>query len=242
MENRILQNCGDVLVVEGKSTKKVRNRYYYTGHFDGYSRKLYFRLDSAQYGLISNPDKRDKYGFICDESNIDKHIYNVWKNMERRCYDHKCPAYNAYGAKGVTVSEEFKVYSNFRRWYEENREDGGNLEIDKDCKSFILNIPKIYSPNTCILLPPEINTFISSIGKGIYLTPYNTYCVRLRRRFAKVNKNFKTLEEAVSYKKHKDIEYLSILMEKYPLSQNNFNTVKKYVEIFEYSSYICRSA
>lgn len=63
-----------------------RNRYYYTGHFEGYTRRLYFRLDSAQYGNVSNPDKRDEYGFICDEPITDKHIYNVWKNMERRCY------------------------------------------------------------------------------------------------------------------------------------------------------------
>lgn len=85
----------------------MRNRYYYTGHFEGYNRRLYFRLDSAQYG------------FICDESITDKHIYNVWKNMERRCYDSKCPAYSTYGAKGITVSEEFKMYSNFRKWYVE---------------------------------------------------------------------------------------------------------------------------
>ena len=242
MENKILQSCGDVLVIEGKSTKKVRNRYYYTGHFEGYNRRLYFRLDSAQYGNVSNPDKRDEYGFICDESIADKHIYNVWKNMERRCYDPKCPAYSTYGAKGITVSEEFKMYSNFRKWYEENGDGSHSLEIDKDCKSFILNIPKIYSSNTCILLPPEINTFISTIGKGIYLTSHNTYCVRLRRRFVKVNRNFKTLKEAVAYKKDKDMKYLNILVEKYPLSIDNLDIVKRYVEIFEYSSDICRSA
>lgn len=239
MENKILQNCGDILVIEGKSTKKVRNRYYYVGHFEGYSRKLYFRLDSAQYGNVSNPDKRDEYGFICDESNTNKHIYNVWKNMARRCYDSKCPAYSIYGAKGVTVSEDFKVYSNFRRWYEKNSNGDYSLEIDKDCKSLILNISKTYSSDTCTLLPPEINTFISTIGKGIYLTSYNTYCVRLKRKFFKVNRNFKTLEGAISYKKSKDIEYLNTLLEKYSLSIENSNIVRKYVEIFEYSSNIC---
>ena len=239
MENKILQSCGDVLVIEGKSTKKVRSRYYYVGHFEGYSRKLYFRLDSAQYGNVSNPDKRDEYGFICDESNTDKHIYNIWKNMARRCYDPKCPAFNTYGARGVTVSEDFKVYSNFRRWYEENNDRNCSLEIDKDCKSLVLGIPKIYSPNTCILLPPEINTFISTIGKGIYLTQHNTYCVRLRGRFLKINKNFKNFEEATAYKKSKDIEYLDILVSKYPISIENYNMVRNYVEIFEYSSNIC---
>lgn len=38
------------------------------------------------------------------------------------------------------------------------------------------------------------------------------------------------------------MEYLNILVEKYPLSVDNLNIVKKYVEIFEYSSDICRSA
>lgn len=238
VENKILQNCGDFLIIEGKSTKKVRNRYYYVGHFEGYSRKLYFRLDTAKYGNVSNPNKKDEYGFICDESNVDKYIYNIWKNMERRCYDPKCPAYSTYGAKGITVSEEFKTYSNFRKWYEENGDGSHNLELDKDCKSYILNVPKIYSPSTCILIPSEINTFISTIGKGIYITPSNTYCVRLRRKFAKINKNFKTLEEAVIYKKNKDMEYLNILVEKHPLPVDNFNIVKRYVEIFKYPSNI----
>ena len=242
MENKILQNCGDVLVIEGKSTKKIRNRYYYVGHFDGYTRKLYFRLDTAKYGNVSNPDKKDEYGFICDEPITNYHIYNVWKNMARRCYDSKCPAFNVYGAKGVTVSDEFKVYSNFRKWYEENSNKDYSLEIDKDCKSLILNVPKTYSSDTCILLPPEINTFISTIGKGIYSTSCNTYSVRLRRKFIKVNKNFKTLEEAIAYKKNKDIEYLNILISKYPISIDNSIIVKKYVEIFEYTSDICRSS
>lgn len=47
-------------------------------------------------------------------------IFIMFGNMERRCYDPKCPAYSTYGAKGIIVSEEFKIYSNFRRWYEEN--------------------------------------------------------------------------------------------------------------------------
>lgn len=241
MGNKILQNCGDILIIEGKSSKKVRHRYYYVGHFEGYNRKIYFRLDSAKYGNVSNPDKKDEYGFICDETNVDKHIYFVWKNMERRCYDPKCPVFNMYGEKGVTVSEDFKVYSNFKGWYEETSNGDYSLEIDKDCKSYILGVPKTYSSDTCILIPSEINSFISTIGKGVYLTQHNTYCVRLRRRFTKINRNFRTLEEAITYKKNKDIEYLNILVEKHPLTIDNFNIIKRYVEIFEYPSNILRS-
>ena len=34
MKTRILQNCGDYLIIDRKSEKKVRNRYYYEGHFE----------------------------------------------------------------------------------------------------------------------------------------------------------------------------------------------------------------
>lgn len=64
----------------------------------------------------------------------------------------------------------------------------------------------------------------------------------VKRKFAKVNRNFKTLEEAVAYKKDRDMEYLNTLVEKYPLPIDNLNIVKRYVEIFEYSSNICRGA
>lgn len=49
------------------------------------------------------------------------------------------------------------------------------------------------------------------------------------------------LEEAITYKKNKDIEYLNILVEKHPLTIDNFNIIKRYVEIFEYPSNILRS-
>ena len=236
METRILQNCGDYLIIDGKSEKKVRSRYYYEGHFEGYSRTIYFRLDSAQYGNVSNPYKRDEYGFLCDEDIVDSNIYFVWKNMARRCYDKRCQAYSNYGGIGVTVSEEFKTYSNFKNWY--IQESGGNrfLELDKDCLSYLSNVPKVYSRDTCILIPPELNTFISTIGKGIYLTKSNTYCVRLRRKLKRVNKNFKTYTEAVDFKKEADIEYLELLLTNYDLPINIKNIIREYVKVFQYPS------
>lgn len=234
MKTKLLQNCGDYLIIDRKSEKKVRNRYYYEGHFEGYSRTIYFRLDSAQYGNVSNPDKRDEYGFLCDESAVDSNIYFVWKNMARRCYDKKCQAYPNYGGIGVTVSDEFKIYSNFKNWYIQESDGNSSLELDKDCLSYLNDIPKTYSKDTCILIPPELNTFISTIGKGIYLTKSSSYCVRLRRKFKKINKNFKTYKEAAEFKKKEDIEYLELLLGNYDLSINVKNIIREYVKVFRY--------
>lgn len=236
MINKIKQNCGDVLIILGKSDKKVRNRYYYKGYFEGYTKIINFRLDIAQKGNVKNPDKPDKYGFLCDEKNTNSHIYYVWKNMERRCYYPECSHYYLYGGKGIKVSSEFKTYSKFKNWYINNSNGDFSLELDKDCKCIVDNIPKIYSSETCILLPPEINTFISTIGKGIYKTKSNTYCVRLRRVYKKVNKNFKTLSEAIIYKKAEDMSYIKILIDKHSLTEETKKYLKKYVEIFEYTS------
>ena len=82
----------------------------------------------------------------------------------------------------------------------------------------------------------EASTFISTIGKGIYLTKYSTYCVRLRRKLEKVNKNFKTYTEAVEFKKKRDIKYLELLLNNYDLPVNTKNVIRKYVEVFKYPS------
>lgn len=238
MECKYKQNCGDTLIVLEKSDKKVRNRYFYKGYFEGYSRIIEFRLDRAQKGNIRNPDKRDKYGFLCDEKKPDSYIYFVWKNMERRCYYIDCPGYSNYGAKGVHVSEEFKLYSNFKNWYIKHSNGDFSLEIDKDCLCTINGISKIYSPDTCILIPSSINTFISTLGKGIYPTKAGTYCVRLRRVYKRINKNFKTLADAISYKKLKDIEYLELLLDKHNLEDNIKECLRQYVKIYEYPSNI----
>lgn len=43
-------------------------------------------------------------------------LYGVWMGMRRRCYDPKIKDYGRYGGRGIKVCEEWKDYSNFRKW------------------------------------------------------------------------------------------------------------------------------
>lgn len=44
-------------------------------------------------------------------------LYRIWKNLFRRCYKVNCREYKWYGAKGVTVCEEWlKDFATFRDW------------------------------------------------------------------------------------------------------------------------------
>lgn len=237
MLNKFLQSNGEYLIVTSKSSIKRKNRYLYEGYFEEYNTKILFLLDMAKKGKVWNPLKPDNYGFFVGKKHIDKYIYNIWKNMERRCYYPHFQSYENYGAKGITVSDSFKNYVFFEKWYKSAWDGKTKLEIDKDIKS--KGECKMYSPETCILIPSAINTFISTLGehKGIeeVHNRYNTtYCVHYRRKYKKINKNFKTIEEAKVFRKNLDLEYIELLFLKYNISKEVKNLIKDYVEIQVY--------
>jgi len=50
----------------------------------------------------------------CNDS-LDDILKPVWRDMLKRCYDQRCKAYPAYGARGVHVDPEWLCYPNFKR-------------------------------------------------------------------------------------------------------------------------------
>tara|TARA_R110000772_G_scaffold5454_4_gene19479 strand:+ start:544 stop:1008 length:465 start_codon:yes stop_codon:yes gene_type:complete len=76
-------------------------------------------------------------------------LYYIWAGMNNRCYNPRNTGYPWYGAKGITVCDEWRKFIPFRDWAKANGYVEG-LSIDKDEWCEILNIsPKIYSPETC---------------------------------------------------------------------------------------------
>ena len=43
-------------------------------------------------------------------------LYSIWAGMLTRCYNSKNPNYKRYGARGITVCEEWKNYLTFESW------------------------------------------------------------------------------------------------------------------------------
>jgi hypothetical protein len=82
-------------------------------------------------------------------------FYDVWYQMLRRCYSSvlqtKRPSYI-----GCSVVEEWRKLSNFRVWYDENNVDGWSLDKDLLCPR-----NKIYSPDTCVFVPTNINSLLT---------------------------------------------------------------------------------
>jgi hypothetical protein len=80
--------------------------------------------------------------------------------MLQRCYSsvlqYKRPSYI-----GCSVVEEWHKLSNFRVWYDENNVDGWHLD-----KDLLLPKNKIYSPDTCVFVPTNINSLLTFTTKN----------------------------------------------------------------------------
>ena len=85
-----------------------------------------------------------------------KRAYNVWNGMKQRCYNPKDKRYKFYGAVGVRMCDEWMDFENFYKWYMDNyyTVEGEYMAVDKDILGGDL---KLYSPETCIIVPYRIN-------------------------------------------------------------------------------------
>lgn len=102
-----------------------------------------------------------------------------YSDMLRRCYDKSHHLYKYYGAKGVTVCEEwlndetgFKTYVDWIL-YQKTEEEMKGLQVDKDILSEQMGInPAIYSPQTCCILTAAQNAQSRRLLKSNNTTGY----------------------------------------------------------------------
>lgn len=126
--------------------------------------------------------------------------YGRWCNMIHRCYSEKVkmrvPTYI-----GCTVCDEWKYFSNFKKWFDVNHKEG--FQLDKD---ILVQGNKIYSPDTCVFIPQYLNLLLIDRGLARGDLPlgisrnHNSYMASCSDGHGKqLTKTFKTIEEAVAW-------------------------------------------
>lgn len=73
-------------------------------------------------------------------------LYNIWRNMKARCNCKTNPRYKDYGARGISIYDEWGNFENFYKWAMFNGYNE-NLTIDR------INVNKNYEPNNCRWIP-----------------------------------------------------------------------------------------
>ena len=98
--------------------------------------------------------------------------YETWRGMLKRCYDEKYlikePTYNK-----CSISDEWLIYDNFYNWvinqenYGKWHTGGREWAIDKD---IIYKGNKLYSKETCFLVPKNVNALFTNrkLHRGKY--------------------------------------------------------------------------
>ena len=133
---------------------------------DGYifKHQIYANFKS---GGIKNPYDRCIFGIgYLEEGDAQQktQVGYCWRGMLERCYCDRMkkihPAY--YGIS--TVCEEWLNFQVFAKWYNENVCQVGTerMHLDKD---ILIKDNKVYSPDTCLIVPQSINEIFHASGR-----------------------------------------------------------------------------
>lgn len=135
---------------------KVRIRFN-----DDYKYETILEYKAIKNGKASNPYDKSCCGVGAIGNTYTKifgkvkESYKAWKRMLERCYNkNQQDKYRTYN--NCKVCKEWLLYENFEKWFDKNYYTIENqiMEVDKD---ILIKGNKIYSPETSIIVPHEIN-------------------------------------------------------------------------------------
>lgn len=212
---------GQVEILSEPINGKVEVRFLNTG----YTTTAY--LSNIRAGTIRDKLMPTVYGvgvfgtkYPAKLNGVIQKEYSLWTDMLKRCYDAK-EHYRYPNYIGCSVSENFKSYEYFYEWCQKQVGFGNpGWHLDKD---LLVKGNKVYSEDTCVFLPPELNTVLTTAGSirgqlpigvqlsksGNYISSYNLGGVHFH------GGTFYSVEEAfVHYKQAKE-QYLQHLAYKW---------------------------
>lgn len=157
-------NCigGRATIISYHNSKQVLVRFD-----NGY--ETIVQMGNLKRGTCDNPLRKSVHeiGYIgVGDYSPKTHslAHRRWVHMLTRCYSEaylcKKPTY-----RGCEVCKDWHNFQNFAKWFEEHyyEVDDTIVEIDKD---ILIENNKVYSPQTCCLVPRELNNLFQQKGES----------------------------------------------------------------------------
>lgn len=161
-----------------KIIKYIDNRNIVVEFQDEYKFRVHNNYGNFKRGSIKNPFHPSIYGVGITGNKYPRSInckmtkeYDTWIHILQRCFDNnlkeKQPSY-----KDKECCEEWLNYENFYEWLHSQPNfdkwyNGKRWAIDKD---ILVKGNKVYSPDTCCLIPQNINCLFlkREAERGVY--------------------------------------------------------------------------
>ena len=138
MKPRFIEDLGFRFATE-KSTQKVRYGLYECQYCGS---EFECKSDNVNTGNTKSCGcQKNKQKITHGRSN--SRFYKTWKHMLDRCLNTKNKHYKDYGARGITVYEEWLDVATFIAWAESTHPNTEGLSLDR------INNDKGYSPENC---------------------------------------------------------------------------------------------
>ena len=216
---------------------------------DEYKTKVNAQYCNFKSGSIKNPYQPSVYGvgiignkYPVSENCKHTKEYKTWDNMLKRCFSgklkNKQPTY-----KDVVCCDDWLLYENFYEWLheQENFQQWKNNDRYALEKDILIKHNKIYSPEACCLVPPNVNCLflkrkanrgelpigVQKSGVFFLATCHNPYTNKTERLGT-----YQTIKEAFqAYKRYK--EYLIKMVAEVEFNKGNI-TKKCYDAMMEY--------
>lgn len=155
----------DCVITEYKGTYKVKIKF-----LDEYGYENEVAMKELRNGEVKNPYSKSLHGvgFLGEgmfKTSVNKLLtpeYKYWSDMLMRCY-YKTSLMKNPSYINCIVCDEWHNFQIFSDWITKHESFGLGYELDKD---LLLKGNKLYSPDTCSLIPKEVNMAIN----GAYLS------------------------------------------------------------------------
>lgn len=145
----------------------------------------------------------------------EKEIKKIWESIIEKCG-------TARGYEDFSICEEWNVFDNFLEWFKDNDYTKYENQQITISKYFLDNDSKVFSPETCYLIPVSLNKLLSSmISKnslllGVSKTANGTFVSEVCINGKRTKMTFKTEKEAAIF-----------------YADNKYAWIDKYVDAYE---------
>ena len=227
-------NNSENILIEFQDKHKAKVHTKYQMFLNGKVKNPYFP-EVFNVGIIGG-----KYPISINGKCVKEYI--AWQGLLRRCFDEKLKEkYKTY--KNVSCCDEWLLYENFYEWIhsQENFDkwlNGNNWDVDKD---ILFKGNKVYSPDTCCLVPQNINKLFNKhntsrgdlpIGVTKSLNKFRAYCKNPFENKVIYLGTYLTVKEAFDvYKDYKE----KIIRQMAEIEYNKNNITKQcYISMINY--------